>query len=93
MKALNIILFAALVFIGEIFPQSEWINCRTERQGMDFLDSIGIRNYEALVPPRITFRVYINILRFDDGTGGITNVQMQNALQKLAEPFQSNNNH
>lgn len=54
MKTLIIVCFVTMIFIGEFSPQSEWINCRTEIQGMDFLDSIGIRNYEVLVPPRIT---------------------------------------
>lgn len=67
------------------------INCRTELQGMDFLDSIGVRNYELLIPSRKTFRVYVYILQFDDGTGGINYEQMLNSMQKLSEPFSNQN--
>lgn len=52
MKTIKIIFILYMLVTIEIFAQSDWINCKTERYGMDFLDSVGVRNYEVIAPPR-----------------------------------------
>lgn len=79
-------LIILILLIGVYQTQYAQWSCATPDPSSDFLDDIGVTGYGGTMTGK-TIQVYIHVVRMNNGTGGLSQTQVDNVMTELETAY------
>ncbi len=87
MKKILLILLA--LSFNFVLNAQQW-SCQTEEPSVDFLSELNITSYNSAYTAK-NINIFVHVIRNSQGTGGLSQTQIDNALELMSQDFMDAN--